>query len=79
MKKQQTFSLDESDIQFLDRHQNYGFKDSSELVRTALQRFQLELEAQTLRESAELYAEIYAEEQDLQELTESALQEWPKQ
>ena len=39
---------------------------------------QSELEAKELQESAELYAEIYREDKDLQALTESALEGWPQ-
>ena len=51
----------------------------SEVVRVALQKLQLVLEADKLKESAALYAEIYAEELELQELTEAGLEEWPKE
>jgi hypothetical protein len=35
------------------------------------------LEAQRLKESADLYAEIYLEDSDLKVLTDSAVQGWP--
>lgn len=78
MMKEQTFELDESQIKFLQGCQNYGFKDASEVVRIAIKRLVLALEAAQLEESAELYAEIYEEDRDLQELTELGLEEWPK-
>ncbi len=78
MMKEQTFKLDEPQIKFLARCQEYGFQDSSEVVRTALQKLQLALEADNLQESATLYAEIYEQDQDLQELAEAGLEEWPK-
>lgn len=77
--KEQTFKLDESQINFLELCQNYGFKDPSELVRIAIQRLQLALEDQQLEESAMLYAEVYAEDTELHELTELGLEEWPKE
>ncbi|HLO50461.1 MAG TPA: hypothetical protein VK211_18740, partial [Kamptonema sp.] len=77
MLKQQTFELDESQIKFLQACQNYGFKDASEVVRIAIKRLELALEAEQLEESAALYAEIYEEEADLQELTKLGLEEWP--
>ena len=73
--KEQTFTLDESQIKFLELCQNYGFKDPSELVRIAIQRLQLALEVQQLEESAMLYAEVYAEDIELQELAELGLEE----
>ena len=77
--KEQTFKLDESQIKFLELCQNYGFKDPSELVRIAIQRLKLALETEQLKESAMLYAEVYAEETELQELAELGLEEWPKE
>jgi hypothetical protein len=52
--KEQTFKLDESQIKFLELCQNYGFKDPSELVRIAIQRWELALETEHLKESAML-------------------------
>jgi len=37
-----------------------------------------ELELQSLEQSATLYAEIYEEDNELQELTEAALEDWPE-
>jgi len=36
-----------------------------------------ELELQDLKQSATLYAEIYEEDNELQKLTETALEGWP--
>jgi hypothetical protein len=77
--KEQKFKLDESQIKFLELCQNYGFKDPSELVKIAIQRLELALETEQLKESAMLYAEVYAEEIELQELAELGLEEWPKE
>jgi Arc/MetJ-type ribon-helix-helix transcriptional regulator len=79
MLKEQTFKLDDSTIKFLDRCQEYGFQEPSEVVRTALQKLQLALESDNLQESANLYAEIYESDRELQELTEAGLEEWLKE
>ncbi|MEG5000896.1 hypothetical protein [Microcoleus sp. B4-D4] len=76
--KEQTFKLDESQIKFLDLCQKYGFKDASELVIMAIQRLEIALETEQLKESAMLYAEVYAEDTELQELAELGLEEWLK-
>lgn len=55
-----------------------GFKDKSSLVRTALERFKQDIESKDLKKSADLYAEVYKEDQELQELTEGAILGWPK-
>ena len=79
MMKEQTFKLDESIINFLNRCQEYGFQDPNEVVRIALEKLQLALEADNLQESATLYAEIYAGDRELQELTEAGLEEWSQE
>ncbi|GAB4541827.1 MAG: hypothetical protein Kow0063_33080 [Anaerolineae bacterium] len=71
-------SLTETLAEFLASYEIYGFKDKSSMVRTALAQLQKELELQQLKESAELYAQLYADDAELQELTETALEEWPE-
>ena len=75
---QAQFNLEESEIEFLDRFQEYGFRDRDELIRVALSKLRQELESQSLEESADLYAEIYEQDRQLQELTESALLDVPE-
>ena len=72
---QATFSLEESHIEFLKECKKYGFKDKSEVIRTALDRLLKEIENERLRTSAELYAEIYAKDEELQDFTDSAVSE----
>lgn len=43
--KEQTFKLNESQIKFLERCKEYGFKTPNELVITAIQRLQSELDS----------------------------------
>ncbi|MEJ2748396.1 MAG: hypothetical protein P8183_10880 [Anaerolineae bacterium] len=71
-------SLDEDQMRFIKRHKKYGFRDRSALVREALSRFQQELERQALVASADLYAELYDEDEELVNLTESAIEGWPE-
>jgi hypothetical protein len=71
------FSLEQSQIDFLERFQTLGFKDKSSLVRLALDKLHQEIERQQLEQSARLYAEVYAEDEELQQLTEIALGDWP--
>lgn len=37
----------------------------------------VEIEQENLRQSADLYAELYAEDDELQELTQAAVMGWP--
>ena len=78
MMTQAQFSLEESQLTFLEQCQVYGFQDPSEAVRTALNRLSLDLEQhRSLRESADLYAELYEADRDTQELTDLAIAGWP--
>jgi len=61
-------------IIWLEQCQLFGFKDKSELVRTAINRLYEQLkQQQKLRESAQLYAEIYETDEETRALTEAAL------
>ncbi|MGI8641140.1 MAG: hypothetical protein ACR2MG_14490 [Pyrinomonadaceae bacterium] len=75
---QTNVKIEETQAEFLNHYSQYGFKDKNELVREALNRLREDLEQKSLRESAELYAEIYRNDSDLQELTESALLDLPE-
>jgi Arc/MetJ-type ribon-helix-helix transcriptional regulator len=76
--EQAKFSLDPQQIEFLNQHRAYGYRDKSAMVRAALTRLQRLLEEESLRESADLYAELFEEDTELQELTESAMAGWPE-
>jgi Arc/MetJ-type ribon-helix-helix transcriptional regulator len=76
--QQTKVSLTPAIIDFLNHHQQYGFRDRSAMVRAALQQLQEELELKELQKSADLYAELYAEDSELVELTEQAVVEWPE-
>jgi hypothetical protein len=76
--QQAKFSLSEPLLEFLSHYKQYGFKDKSAMVQAALQRMQHEIEQRQLRESAALYAEVYAEDAELRELTDIAISGWPE-
>lgn len=76
--KQAKFTLEEAQIEFLNNFQLYGFKDKSAMVRIALQNLKKEVETRELKESADLYAELYKEDSEVKEVTESAIAEWPE-
>ena len=73
---QAKFSLEESHIQFLEQRKQYGFKDRSDVVRTALDLLHTELTQESLRESADLYAKAYEKDDETQEWTDAALSDW---
>ena len=75
---QAKFSLEETQVQFLKNFKTQGFKDKSSMLRAAIDHFKKDMELESLRKSADLYAEIYSEDDDLKELAETALTGWPE-
>ncbi len=75
--RQVELNLPESLLEFLSHHRQYGFKDTSAMVQAALVHLQRDIEQRQLLESAALYADVYAEDDNLPELTNSALAGWP--
>ena len=75
---QAKFSVKESQALFLSRYKDYGFKDKSTMLRAAIDQFKKNLELEQLKQSADLYAEDYSDDNDLKELTETALDGWPE-
>ncbi len=76
--QQAKISFDEHHIKILNKYQELGFKDKSSLVRSAIDDFIKSVEKQKLAKSAKLYAEIYKEDSELRDLTNSAIEDWPK-
>jgi hypothetical protein len=73
---QAKFSVEEAQSSFLNNYKAYGFKDKSSMVRAAINHFKKEFEIERLKESADLYSEIYSEDEDLRGLTETAVTGW---
>lgn len=71
-------SLSDEQVEFLGRHRSHGFRDRSELVRAALEGYRREVERRELEESADLYLEIYDQDQVLKSWTEDAARNWPE-
>ena len=76
--QQAKFSCQEDQLAFLSNYKEYGFKDKSAMVRASLKLLQENLESRQLRESADLYAEVYQDDSELKTLTDSAAQGWPE-
>lgn len=75
---QAKYSVEEKQAHFLSNYKTYGFKDKSSMLRTALDHFMKEMELENLRKSADLYSEIYSKDDDLKELTDTAVSGWPE-
>lgn len=73
-----TIQLADEQIKFLSEHKNYGFKDISSIIALALENLRKEMERKSLEKSAILYAEVYEEDPEIKELTESAIPGWPE-
>ena len=72
------FSCQENQLKFLNNYKDHGFKDKSAMVRASLNLLREKLESQKLKESADLYAEVYRDDSELKILTASATQGWPE-
>jgi Arc/MetJ-type ribon-helix-helix transcriptional regulator len=75
---QAKFSCKEDQIAFLNSYRDYGFKNKSSMIREALNLLRKERDRQTLRQSADLYAETYDKDSELRELTATATHGWPE-
>ena len=75
---QTKISFEENQIEFIKKYFELGFKDKSSLVRKAIDEFRKSLEKKKLMRSANLYAEIYEQDEDLKDLTNSSIEDWPE-
>ncbi len=55
-----------------------GHQEPKELAPSATQCLRRETELEILPMSADIYAEVYREDDDLQALTEAAIEGWPE-
>ncbi len=76
--QQTKISFEENQIRFINKYEELGFKDKSSLVRTAIEEYIKIKRKQELVESANLYNKIYHDDPDLQDLTNSATEDWPE-
>lgn len=76
--QQAKFSIEEMQVDFLSKYKSFGFKDKSSMLRTALDLLKRQIEKDDMRRSAELYSELYESDDEIKELTDSAVGEWPK-
>jgi hypothetical protein len=73
----QQFSIPNEHKQFVLSYQTWGFNSEMELLNQALLLLKKSLlKQQSLLQSAELYAALYAEDEELQDLTHTALNDF---
>lgn len=65
--------LEDVQMRFLNDYNLYGFDDPSSMVRAALNLLKKALDLQRLRQSANLYAELYTEDAETRALTNTAI------
>ncbi|MFA5504098.1 MAG: hypothetical protein WC314_04840 [Vulcanimicrobiota bacterium] len=75
---QAKFSITEQQSAFLDQYREYGFKDKSEVVRTALEHFRQAFHDEEMRRSAILCAEVYESDLEAQAWVKDAMERWPE-
>jgi len=66
---QTKISLENNQIEFLNKYNELSFKDKSSLVRSTIEEYKKFIDKQNLIKSAELYNEIYKDDPDLPDLT----------
>jgi len=59
--------LEQTDIDFLNDHKFFGFKDNSAMLKEALKRLKNELELKRMRESIDLHTQIVVERAEIDE------------
>lgn len=75
---QAKISINENQNLFLKKYKTLGFKNKSSMFREAIDLLIREYKRKKLKKSAELYSEIYSEDKELRELTNSAISGWPE-
>jgi hypothetical protein len=74
--KQAKFTINEAQDKFISNYDELGLKDKSAVVRQALDCLMERIENERMRQGVDLYAEIYEQDKDLQDLTRASMEEW---
>lgn len=75
---QAKISISDDQFKFINNFKKFGFKNKSSMFRDAIDLLRKEFKNNQLKKSADLYSEIYSNDSELRELTESALGNWPE-
>ena len=77
MQIEKIIRLDQQEEEFINHYADLGFANSDEMIKKGLQLLKEELDRHTqLTQSADLYAELYDQDEELKEWTASATQDW---
>ena len=74
--RQAKFTINDAQNKFLSDFDQLGFKDKSAVVRRALDCLMERIEEERMRQGVELYAEIYEQDEELQDLTRASMEDW---
>ena len=69
--------LDQQEEEFINHYAELGFANPDEMIKKGLQLLKEEVDRYAhLTQSADIYAELYDQDEELKEWTESATQDW---
>ncbi len=77
MPIEKVIKLDQQEEEFINHYAELGFANPDEMIKKGLSLLREELDRYAqLTQSASLYAELYDQDEELKEWTESATQDW---
>ncbi|MGB3585719.1 MAG: hypothetical protein WBA23_04215 [Tunicatimonas sp.] len=77
MAREKLIKLEQQEQEFVNHYAELGFANPDEMIKKGLHLLKEELNYHAqLAQSADLYAELYDEDEKLKEWTESATQDW---
>lgn len=77
MRIEKIIKLDQQEEEFINHYAALGFSNPDEMIKRGLQLLKEELDRHDqIKQSADLYAELYDQDEGLKEWTESATQDW---
>jgi hypothetical protein len=73
----EAIQIDKTQSKLLDKYKEFGFRNRNELMNFAFSLLRTKIERKIeLQQSAEIYAELYKKDEEIQFLTESAIIDW---
>ena len=70
-------SLKKEQIEFIQNHSKFGFKDRSSLIRKAVEVLKENIESDNLRASAKILSEIYSNDDRTKDWIKDSNKSWP--
>lgn len=77
MQIEKLIKLDQQEEEFIKHYAELGFANPDEMIKKGLKLLKEELDRHAqLTQSADLYAELYDQDEELKDWAESATQDW---